>query len=406
MAAHSHHPIQNSEVYVLTASSHTSHPVPPSPPTPCEPRALSPAPSDEAPVTPLSPADHCSPSFARRITTAVHVLGTEATALSCLTRLYETDPVAQQGFNRAVGAITDCVELRGKLIICGVGKSGHIAKKLVATMNSLRIPATFLHPTEALHGDLGKVGDHDVILLITFSGRTPELMSLLPHFNPRLPMLAITSHIHPSTCAIVDVRPDTILLPAPIHESESLSFGVSAPTTSTTIALALGDALAVTISNELHPNVSEVFLRNHPGGAIGQAIVTPKHLVDIAIPLEEIPRLENAITLPQAVHVIMQGYQSSSGWVRYNDNSVSSPRAIKTLKPHDMTTEAIRIPGLVVPSEEWLSLIGDTTISDAAAQVIEAKKVGRPISDEAILAVIVRGEVAAVVEVATLLANV
>jgi len=322
-----------------------------------------------------------------------------------LTRLYETDPVAQQGFNRAVGAITDCMERRGKVVICGVGKSGHIARKLVATMNSLRISATFLHPTEALHGDLGTVGDHDVILLITFSGRTPELLSLIPHFNHRIPVLAMTSHIHPSTCAIADIRPDTILLPAPIHEPESLSFGVSAPTTSTTIALALGDALAVTISNELHPSVSEVFLRNHPGGAIGQTIATPKLLADLAIPLEDIPRLESHITIPQAAHIIMQGYQSPSGWVRYNDNNISSPRRIRSLKSQDMTTEAAKIPGLVVPSEEWLSLNGDVMISEAAAQVLEARKSGKILCDEAILSIIIRGEISGVVEVGTLMAN-
>jgi D-arabinose 5-phosphate isomerase GutQ len=206
----------------------------------------------------------------KRLATAIHVLGTEATALSHITRLYMTDPVAREGFHQAIQTVTQCMERRGKIVICGIGKSGHVAKKLVATMNSLGIAASFLHPTEALHGDLGKVGDCDVILLISFSGQTPELLQLLPHFSSSLQLLVITSHTRPHTCAIFNQRPDAILLPAPIHESELSSFGVPTPTTSTTVALALGDALAIAISDEIHPSAAEVFFKYHPGGAIGQ----------------------------------------------------------------------------------------------------------------------------------------
>jgi len=235
---------------------------------------MSPVPDEMMPATPPSMHDPYL-KHDQRLTTAVHVLGTEARALSYLTRLYEIDPVARGAFSQAVDVITKCMEQRGAIVICGVGKSGCIAKKIVATMNSLRISASFLHPTNALHGDLGKVGDYDVILMITFSGRTPELLQLIPHLNSSLPLLVVTAHTHPSTCAIVNARPDTILLPAPIHESESQSFGVSAPTTSTTISLALGDALAVAVSNELHSSVAAVFARYHPGGATGHATQGP-----------------------------------------------------------------------------------------------------------------------------------
>ena len=207
----------------------------------------------------------------KRLATAVHVLSTEATALSHLTRLYANDPIAREGFHQAIEIATQCMKHRGKIIICGIGKSGCVSKKLVATMNSLGIAAIFLHPTDALHGDLGKVADHDIIILISFSGRTPELLQLLPHLNPVLPLLVITSHTRPDKCAIFNQRPDAILLPAPIHESESNSFGVPTPTTSTTVALALGDALAIAVSDELRLSVAEVFHKYHPGGAIGQS---------------------------------------------------------------------------------------------------------------------------------------
>lgn len=367
---------------------------------------MSPIPDDVMPITP-GEDDDFSPELDRRLAKAVHVLGTEATALSCLTRLYETDPIAREGFSRAVEAITQCMGHRGKIVICGVGKSGHIAKKLVATMNSLRISATFLHPTEALHGDLGKVGDFDVILLITFSGRTPELLQLIPHFNSSLPLLVITSHTHPSTCAIVDQRADAILLPAPIHESETRSFGVSAPTTSTTIALALGDALAVAVSDELHPSVADVFLRNHPGGAIGQSQAQkPRMVSDIAIPLSNIPSVSvgmNECRATQAVHIIMTGYQSTTGWVRYGKDGVSPPQRIRRLQPEDMDVAATRVPGLVVWRRDWICVPGDMELAEAAAMI---KLRGETFSNEAAIVATMRdGEIEGVLEIDTLLAS-
>jgi D-arabinose 5-phosphate isomerase GutQ len=405
-----HHPIQNSEVYLLGAQLHAPHPPPPSPPTPCEIRPLSPVPDNVMPITPPTLPDPNS-AFGKRLATAVHVLGTEATALSHLTRLYETDPVARKGFYLAVEAITECMGQRGKIVICGVGKSGHIAKKLVATMNSLRIAATFLHPTEALHGDLGKVGDFDVVLLITFSGKTPELLQLIPHFNSSLPLLIITSHTHPSTCAIVQQRPDTILLPAPIHESESSSFGVSAPTTSTTVALAIGDALAVAISNELHPNVAEVFSRFHPGGAIGQANRGPKKIADIAIPLANIPDVSDVYAgSPQAMHVIMTGYQSPSGWVRCGNDAVAPPRKIRCLEPEDMSLPTTKVPGLIVPRVGWYGFPAEIELKEAINLVKNARQ-SHPseksvLDDDTIIATIENGQFSGVLEVATLLSGV
>lgn len=107
------------------------------------------------PVTP--PATESDLEVERILATAVHVLSTEATALSYLSRLYATNPTARGGFVRAVEAITTANLSEGKTIIIGVGKSGKIGKKLVATMNSLGLSASFMHPIEALHGDLGMV---------------------------------------------------------------------------------------------------------------------------------------------------------------------------------------------------------------------------------------------------------
>lgn len=351
-------------------------------------------------ITPPEPDNSC-PTFGQRLSNAVHVLGTEATALSCLTRLYETDPVARGGFNSAVSAITRFKGDKGKLVICGVGKSGHIAKKLVATMNSLKIHATYLHPTEALHGDLGKVGKHDTILLITFSGKTPELLSLLPHFDTSLPLIVLTSHTHPSTCEIVKHRPDTILLPAPIHKSETDSFGFNAPTTSTTMALALGDALAVVISNELHINVQAVFSQNHPGGAIGQAI--PKKLSDLTIPLTSITEIgAGAIT---GAHILMSAYRSKTHWVRAGIDVVVPPRRIKRLGTDDMNEPAMCIPGLMVPCKEWIEMRGEMEIAQVKDFILGKRREGDvKFGDDAILVSTVEGEFVGVMEVGELMA--
>lgn len=111
------------------------------------------------PMTPPEPADGVlTPTKdAASVSTAIHVISTERAALAHLERLYETDQLAQDHLGRAVDQIARTVRNGGKLVCCGVGKSGKIAQKLEATMNSLGIYSTFLHPTEALHGDLGMV---------------------------------------------------------------------------------------------------------------------------------------------------------------------------------------------------------------------------------------------------------
>ncbi|KAL2258834.1 hypothetical protein VTK26DRAFT_7691 [Humicola hyalothermophila] len=322
-------PVQNSEVYVLRHEAPPfptiPPPSPPSPITPAEDEDYG-APPDALRLSqPAAMAAACGKKLAAesRLARAVHVLSTESAALHHITQLYSADRAARDGFDRAVEAIVRRQANGGKLVVVGVGKSGHIAKKLVATFNSLAIQAVFLHPTEALHGDLGLINtNRDALLLITFSGKTPELLALLPHLDPSLPMILLTGHgpTHisspslPSTtsssldqqrqprqnsknpppapcdpepkCEILLRRPEnTILLPALVHEPETVSFGVAAPTTSTTVALAVGDALALVSARELYPGhgqsgadvqspggVAEVFKRNHPGGAIGAVL--------------------------------------------------------------------------------------------------------------------------------------
>ena len=222
-----------------------------------------------SPVTPLSPSAEASDD-GRLVERAIKVLRVEADAVANVAELYATDRTAQTGLADAVSTILDVQRNNGKLIVCGVGKSAYIGMKFVATCKSLGVRASFMHACEAVHGDLGDVQDKDVVLLVSFSGKTPELLNLMPHLPEAVPVVALTSHTKSRDCSILAGRKRGILLPAPILEKEEISFGVSAPTTSTTVALAVSDMLGLTIANSLHrEKTRDVFRRNHPGGAIG-----------------------------------------------------------------------------------------------------------------------------------------
>ncbi|KAI0393348.1 SIS domain-containing protein [Xylariaceae sp. FL0594] len=378
-----HRPVQNSEVYLLGLAPRPSipPPSPPSPLTPTETGASTPIEQlclDSTEIAAPSSDQELSFVAKRRINGAIHVLNTEATALRNLTRLYKHDATAAEGFDAAVGAIVWQCRERGKLVVTGVGKSGHIGKKLVATFNSLGLPSTFLHPTEALHGDLGMVGKHDAVMFITFSGQTAELLALLPHVDPVLPVIVLTSHSRPVDCELIRRRPGAILLPAPIHESETASFGVSAPTTSTTVALALGDALAVVVSQELHISVPSVFARNHPGGAIGAAFENNKNkkkpctMSDIAVAMADIPSLPPTSEQHHHHHllcgadVLKAGYGSPSGWVALGKEALACPTRIRRLETSQLASSLADIPDLVVPRSEWICIGADTRVCQAA----------------------------------------
>ncbi|TDZ27297.1 Uncharacterized protein C8035_v010456 [Colletotrichum spinosum] len=405
-----HRPVQTSAVYVLGAPHCDSMP-PPSPPSP----PVSP-PEDEfyedlEELSLGSPDDipeneENSAKVHDRLHAATHVLKTEAAALRSVAALYETDPVARDGFNRTVAAITRYKGEKGKLIITGVGKSGHIANKLVATFNSLSITSVFLNPIDALHGDLGIIQRHDILMFITFSGKTSELFSLLPHLDKPSSLIILTGHTRPDTCELIKLRPDTILLPAPVHESETASFGVSAPTTSTTVALAVGDALAIAAAQELHPSVAGVFSKNHPGGAIGAAFRKPQTILDLAIPWVDIVDSNALCADSVGADLFRAAYDSASGWVRIGGD-VASPSRIRGLATVDFTRCLKEIPGLLVPRAEMLSISAGTSIRravDFVRNMRGAADDGEYVCDSnSILAVLDQGEMVGVLEVGKLL---
>lgn len=182
-------------------------------------------------------------------------------------------------------------ERRGRLIVAGIGKSGHIAKKIVATLASTGTPSHFVHPGEASHGDLGMVTEHDVVLMISNSGENPELSDLMAYTRRfGIPLIGMTSK-HDSALA----KHSDILLLMPTMP-EACPNGL-APTTSTTITLAYGDAIAVALLERMRltPEQFGVF---HPGGKLGKRLLS---VGEVMHGLEDVPMMNAEGTMDQAI---------------------------------------------------------------------------------------------------------
>ncbi len=167
-----------------------------------------------------------------------------------------------ENFVKAVEVLSSA---RGRVIVSGIGKSGIIGRKIAATLTSTGTPATFLHPVEGLHGDLGLVGREDVAVLISKSGDTSELAGLIDYLiRLGVPIVALTGHTESSLA-----KASTVALDCSVEE-EACPFDL-APTTSTTATMAMGDALAVVLL-EKKGFRAEDFARLHPGGALGRKL--------------------------------------------------------------------------------------------------------------------------------------
>ncbi len=174
--------------------------------------------------------------------------------------------------HRFVAAVELCHKCSGHVVVSGVGKAGLVGRKISATLSSLGTPSHFLHPAEAFHGDLGAVRADDVALVLSFSGNTDEVVRLLPALRQRgVAQIAITGNAH----SLLARQADVVLDIGRVEEAER--FGL-APTTSTTLMLALGDALAVVLAR-LAGFQAEDFARNHPGGTLGRRLANVEHVM-------------------------------------------------------------------------------------------------------------------------------
>src|SRR5580658_10107360 len=226
-------------------------------------------------------ADHAA-SAAR--TLAAEIDGLNALAAAMQTQL-------RAPFAEAVEAL---LAAKGRVVVTGMGKSGHIARKVAATLASTGTPAFFMHPAEASHGDLGMIGAGDVVLAFSWSGETPELRDVI-HYCKRFGVQLIAVASGPDS-ALVKAASLAFVLPA----AEEACTITNAPTTSTTMQLAFGDALAVALL-EARGFSAHDFHAFHPGGKLGAQLVTVADLMGVG---DTVPRVGLGATFAEAIEAI------------------------------------------------------------------------------------------------------
>ena len=219
----------------------------------------------------------------RALDLAREVLSIEAAAVQALATRLDND------FLRALDVILRC---EGRVIVSGMGKSGHIARKIAATMSSTGTPAYFVHPGEASHGDLGMITSKDVIIALSYSGESQELMTIVPVIKRQgAKLVSMTGNPASSLAQAADVHLNAAV------DKEACPMGL-APTASTTAALALGDALAVALLDAKGFG-AEDFARSHPGGNLGRRLLT--HVRDIMRSGERLPMVRENAMLSDAI---------------------------------------------------------------------------------------------------------
>ncbi|MDP2707090.1 MAG: KpsF/GutQ family sugar-phosphate isomerase [Burkholderiales bacterium] len=220
---------------------------------------------------------------------AREVLEIEAAAITALIARLDQD------FQRAVDLILAC---RGRVTVSGIGKSGHIARKIASTMSSTGTPAYFVHPAEASHGDLGMITRDDVFIALSNSGESAELLAIVPLIKRQGAKLISLTGNPDSTLAR---EADAHLYAGAEKEACPLNL---APTASTTAALALGDALALALMQAKGFSRDE-FARSHPGGALGRRLLT--HVRDVMRSGAEAPRIPDTAMLSDAILEMSRG---------------------------------------------------------------------------------------------------
>jgi len=226
----------------------------------------------------------------RAMQLARETLEIEGDAIRALHARLATD----DSVGRAVAMLLGC---GGRVVVSGMGKSGHIARKIAATLASTGTPAMFVHPGEAAHGDLGMVTAQDAFIAISNSGETAELMAILPIIKRMgAPLIAMTGNPQSSLALLADIHLDVSV------SKEACPLNL-APTASTTVTLALGDALAVALL-DAHGFKEEDFARSHPGGALGRRLLT--HVRDVMRSGDAVPAVTADVSLSTALLEITQ----------------------------------------------------------------------------------------------------
>ncbi len=298
------------------------------------------------------PEGDCSSTLA----TARRVIAVERAAIEAVGKALD---------DRIVCAVDVLAACSGKVVVVGMGKSGLICRKIAATLSSTGTPASFLHAAEAVHGDLGVVGTSDVILALSHSGETEEMVRLLPLFKRfALPLIAITGDVDSTLGKAADVALDSSV------PEEACPMGL-APTASTTAALVLGDALAVALLERRGFSESD-FAVLHPGGSLGRKFLRVEGVMHTG---DEVPLVAEATSLADTIVEItgkrlgVTGVQTESGQLsgiitdgdlrramgRNTDVQATTAAAVMTAEPQTVGANALAASALAIMQQHSIT---------------------------------------------------
>lgn len=281
-------------------------------------------------------------------------------------------------FSRAIEALLAGVTTGGKIIVCGVGKSGNIGRKLAATLNSTGATTVLLDVGDALHGDLGVVGPGDVAIMLSYSGETSELLNLLPHVKRfGLPVIAITGAKESTLARNADVTLD-------VHVTQEACPLNLAPTSSTTAMLVLCDALAMALL-EARGFQAEDFARLHPGGSLGRALLT--RVSDVMRRGEQLANITPATTVREGLQAMtkarsgaavvanadgtLAGVFTHGDFVRafQRDNAIADKPVSNFMTPRPVSIQADKLAAEVLATLQTFRVDDIVVVDDAGRPV-------------------------------------
>jgi arabinose-5-phosphate isomerase len=290
----------------------------------------------------------------------------EARALLSLAE--RLDSAMSEPFGKAVDLLAACCDRKHRVILLGLGKSGLIARKIAATLTSTGTPAHFLHPSEALHGDLGIITPGDIAIALSASGETEELLRLVPVFKRlAVPLISFTGALTSSLAAASEIALDTSIT----EEACTLNL---APTASTTVMLALGDALAIEVSSRRNFQ-PEDFANLHPGGHLGRRLTPVRDLMHSG---EALPHVAASTPMTQVIYemsrkklgmttVLSEEHEGRKLLGIVSDGDLR--RLLEREGPHALEHNAAEI------MNPHPITIAETTLAPAALALMEQKKI-------------------------------
>ncbi|WP_395716971.1 SIS domain-containing protein [Prosthecobacter sp.] len=282
------------------------------------------------------------------------------------------------GFTQAIELLLACLRGKGKLVVCGVGKSGNIGRKLAATLNSTGATTVLLNVGDALHGDLGVVDPGDLAIMLSYSGETSELLDLLPHFKRfGIPMIAITGGLQSTLAKNADVVLD-------VHVTQEACPLNLAPTSSTTTMLVLCDALAMALL-EARGFQAEDFAKLHPGGSLGRALLT--RVSDVMRSGEQLATIMPETTVREALQAMtkarsgaavvvnadgtLAGVFTHGDFVRafQKDNAIADRAVREFMTPRPISIQAGKLAAEVLATLEKCRVDDIVVVDDAGKPV-------------------------------------